>query len=136
MRTIGYIAAVLAFLLLSAMLGYCFLNESGHGPCPGDYVFWFFPVFLCSAVMFWARHSLLGLSLALNSALGVAFTLTAAPLRIMMGYECWIEEGMPPPNSLRIPILAGFFFVSLVCVAMPFLGRTRKRGKEVLGSCP
>lgn len=130
MRTAGYITAVLALFLLTAMLGYCFFNESGHGPCLGDYVFWFSPVLLSSALMFWAKRLLLGLSLGLNAALGIAFALTAAPLRIMMDYHEWIEAGMPSPNSLRIPILVGFLFASLVCFAIPFFGRARKSGQS------
>ena len=127
MKASGYILALLAFLYLSAILGYCFLNNSGHGPNLRDYVFWFFPMLIFGVYLAWARQRVLGIFLALIAGLGIVFTLTADPLRIMMGYEEWIEAGMPTPNSLRIPILLGIFFASLISLAIPLFTQTHAK---------
>lgn len=119
MKALGYIVAAFAFLYLSAILGYCFLNDSGHGPNLRDYTFWFCPVFIYGTFMVWGRQPALGICLTLIAGIGIIFTLTADSMRIMMGYEEWIEAGMPSPHSLRMPIILSIFFASLVSLAIP-----------------
>ena len=125
MKALGYIVAAFAFLCLSAILAYCFLNDSGHGPNLRDHTFWFYPVLVYGAFMVWGRQRVLGICLVLIAGIGIIFTLTADSMRIMMGYEEWIEAGMPSPHSLRIPILLSIFFASLVSLSIPLLTQTQ-----------
>ena len=125
MKALGHIVAVITFLLLSAILGYCVLNNTAHGPNLQDCVIWFCPALVLGVLLIFTRLRILGFGLAATALIGIWFTWSAPRLRIMMGYEEWILAGMPSPNPYRIPILVGVFSASVILLSLPFFARKR-----------
>lgn len=125
MKVVGYIGVVLTFLLLGFIIAYCFLNESGHGPDLQEHLFWFCLLFAIGLVVAFTRPRNLGICIVSGSIIGILFTSSADSLRIMMGYEEWIEAGMPEPNPSRMLLLAGALCASFLGLILPLLTRTQ-----------